>query len=233
MRDLTDLFNTHNADDPIPGIGKMNAISRRSSDVEYITRIMKIRKRLMQLPSAYTLDFLTFKNWVYEACRITALIYTASIILRRFFSITADSSRNPLVAESEASNHLNNATPLSTTRLSEVLYEVLERTDSAYLWGDMSGTFYWVCSVGAAAARAPAAIDTSHQSQFRSEAYAVWVRRCLTMYSMRATTILVFEHPGSVLVSQKRLLKILRLIGTYDEGVRASSSIRSGCGSGA
>jgi hypothetical protein len=212
MRDLSDLFITQNVEESTYNIHEPRTVPPDSFDVEYVTKITKIRRRLTQLPSVYIPGLPTSSDWVYESCRITALIYTASIILRLPFSITADPSRNPLVAESEVFSNLNNATPLSTTRLSEALYEVLELTDSAYIWGYMPGVFYWVSSVGAAAARAPAAINTSHQPQFRSEAYAVWVRRCLTMYTMRAMTILVFEHPVPVLLSRKRLLRVQRLI---------------------
>jgi hypothetical protein len=231
MRDLTDLFITHNAEESTSNISDTNAISPDSSNIEYVTKITEIRERLTLSPSAHIPGLATSNDWVYEACRITALIYTASIILRLPFSTTADPSRNPLVAECEAFNNQDNGTPLLTTRLSETLYEVLERTDLAYLWGNMSGVFHWVTSVGAAAARAPAAIDTSHQPQSRSEAHAVWVRRCLTMYSMRAMTILIFEHPIPVLLSQKRLLRVEKLIGTYNEGVdvtRATQSVSLG-----
>jgi hypothetical protein len=231
MRDLTDLFITPDAEGFTYSISETNTIPPDSYHIEYVTKTTEIRERLTLLPSAYIAGLATSSDWVYEACRIAALIYTASVILRLPFSTTADPSRNPLVAESEAFNNHDNGTPLFTTRLSEALYEVLKRTDSAYLWGNMSGVFYWVTSVGAAVARAPAAIDTSHQPQSQSEAYAVCLRRCVTMYSMRAMTILIYEHPVPVLLSQKRLLRVQKLIGTYNEGVdvtRATQSVTLG-----
>jgi hypothetical protein len=202
-------------------------VSPSSSDVDYVVKLSQIRKRLTFLPSASTPGLPTSNDWIFEACRITSLIYAASIILRLPFSVTADPSRNPLVSEPETLNNPIGGAHLLATRLSEALYEVLERTDLANLWSDMSGVLYWVCAVGAAAARAPAAINISQQAQFRSDAYTVWVRRCLTMHSMRTMMVLIFEHPIPVLQAQKRLLKVQELIGTYDDSHAATPHIRS------
>jgi hypothetical protein len=227
MRELTDLFVKHNAEESIHDISDTDTISLDSIDIEYLTKMTDIRERLTMLPSASIPGLAISNDWIYEACRIAALIYVASIILRLPFSTTAEPAFNPLVAESEAFNNPGNETPRFTTRLSEALYEVLERTDLTSLWGNMSGTFYLVTSIGAAAARSPAAIRTSQQPQSQSDAYAIWVRRSLTMYSMRAMAILVFEHPIPIILSQKRLLRVQELIGTYDGGSHATRATQA------
>jgi hypothetical protein len=213
MLDLTNLIIERNC---VYDVNETKTIPLYLSDVDYASKIAKTSRRLTLLPSACTPGLLTSRDWVYEACRITALIYTASIVLRLPFSVTADPNRNPLVSESEASSNPDNGAHLLFTRLSEALYEILERTDLANLWSDMSRVLYWVCAVGAAAARAPAATNILPQPHFRSVAYTIWVRRCLTMYSMRVMTVLVFQHLVPVLQAQKRLLKVQELIGTYN-----------------
>ncbi|KAF1835243.1 hypothetical protein BDW02DRAFT_496370 [Decorospora gaudefroyi] len=204
MRDLTDLFIAHNAD-----IYDVSDVPLSSIDTDYITKFTAIRSRLTLLPSAYTPGLATSNDWVYEACRLAALIFTASMVQRLPFSTTADPSRNVLVPESISMNH---DAPFPTTRLSETLYEVLQRTDLDNVWNDMSGVLYWVTAVGAAAARA---IDVAPGPELR---YAVWVRRCLTMFSMRVMTVLMFEHPVPVLRAQKKLLRVQELVGTYGGG---------------
>jgi len=224
MRDLTDLFVSCNA----AAFGTNQATSATetncidSGDTDYKSKAAEVQKRLVSLPSAHTPGLTTSRDWVYEACRIAALIYTASIIFRLPFSVTADPCRNPLVFEAEFFSSADAGRSLRTTRLSNTLYEVLNRTDLDNVWGNMSGVLYWICAVGAAAARSPATVNMKRRSSSPSEAKAIWIRRCLVLISVRVMSLLVFDHPIPVLRAQKRLLKVQELIGTYGQ---ASSSV--------
>jgi hypothetical protein len=212
MRDLTDLFLLHNSALEVPSdAGDMYAAYFRSADAEYSTKAAEIRYRLLRLPSASIPNHPDSCDWVYEACRLTAMIYTASIIHRSPFSVVADPSCNPFDAKAGASKEPEYGQVSLANHLSEELMWALDRTDLANVWSGMAGVLYWVCTVGAAAARTP---TLSPRPQYRRPC-SFRIRQCLTMYSMRALVVLVFKHPIPILLSQKRLLRVQELIGTY------------------
>lgn len=210
MRDLTNLFVTSTGDSDIIPDNVVRESVCLNPPADYA--INEIRKRLVALPSAYTPGLPTSGDWIYEACRLTALIYTAAIIMLVPFSVAADPYRNPLLSGSRAPRNLQASGHPRMARLTESLYQVLERTDMSNLWDNMPGVLYWVCAVGAAAARTPTPITIPQQTNFRGEDYAVWIRRCLIMFSTRTMIILVFQHPLPVILAQKRLLKVQELI---------------------
>ncbi|KAI2484904.1 hypothetical protein Ptr902_03844 [Pyrenophora tritici-repentis] len=209
MRDLTSLFLLHDKTS-----GTSQATRAMASD--YKSDTAGIRKRLISLPSAYVPGLKTSNDWIYEACRLAALIYTASIILRLPFSVTADPRRNPLAIETEFFSSPDAGRHLRASRLSDALYDVLKRTDLSNAWGNMSGVLYWVCTVGAIAARSPTTLDVKRQRPTPAEASAMWIRRYLALTSSRVMILLVFDHPIPVLQAQKTLLKVQELIRTYD-----------------
>ncbi|RMZ67192.1 tachykinin family [Pyrenophora seminiperda CCB06] len=216
MRDLTNLFVlSHGMFELGQAASAVDIDCPGFVDTDYKSKAAEIRKRLTSLPSAHTPGLTTSNDWVYEACRIAALIYAASIIFRLPFSVTADPRQNPLATESELFGSADAGRSLGTTRLSDVLYEVLIRTDLDNVWGNMCGVLYWVCMVGAVAARSP---DTVNVQRVCTEAKAMRIRRCLILTSLRVMVVLIFHHPMPVLQAQKRLLKVQELIGTYAVG---------------
>jgi hypothetical protein len=211
MRDLTDLFLTHNLQDT-----DIQDLRRLETPLfDYDIKVSEIRARLANLPSAYTTGLPTSSDWVYEACRLAALIYAAAIIMRVPFSVAADPCGNRMLFDTDAPKNLNSA---GHKTLAELLYEVLKLTDMANVWNDMAGVLYWVSAVGAAAARTPATLDMSQRLRYRDEAYSVWVRRCHIMTSTRTMIVLVFQHPRPVIMAQKKLLKVQELVGASDMG---------------
>jgi hypothetical protein len=217
MRDLTDVFIAHNA-----GLGSVYDVEAERPGrlsppaVEYEAKASVIHQRLSSLPSAYTPGHAASDDWVYETCRIAALIYTTAFIMRVPFSVAANLSHHHHEPPDAGSSAKPSAGDDPTTRLTEALYESLGRTDIANLWNNMTGVLYWVCAVGAAAARMPSTIDMTAQARLQNEAYSVWVRRCLIMTSTRTMIVLIFQHPVPMLIAQKRLLKVQELIGTGD-----------------
>ncbi|KAJ6277672.1 hypothetical protein J3E71DRAFT_15856 [Bipolaris maydis] len=207
MRDLTDLFISQEAaSETVRDTCTPDAAFWEQRDAEYCSRVTTIRRRLTSLSSAHVPDLPTSNDWIFEACRITALIYTASIISHLPFSTVADPCRNPLVAESEAFNCLGSGASHLNTHLSEALFKTLSRTAVADVWDKMSGVLYWVSTVGAAAARSYAGDDIN----------ARWVRRYLVIYSTRTMVKLVFDHAKPIVVSQKKLLKVQQLISRHN-----------------
>ncbi|KAF2118770.1 hypothetical protein BDV96DRAFT_487720 [Lophiotrema nucula] len=216
MRDLTDLFiGAHESMNIVQDIDEAIDVSRLSPSLsQFESKLAEIRSRLASLPSAYTPGHPITDDWVYESCRIAAIIYTSAIILRVPFSVAAEPGRSPILAEIASNTNSVAGGHLLTTPLSEALYEVLEKTNQNDIWGSMSGVLYWVALVGSAAARSPTSLNMSHAPRSRSEAYAAWVRRCLIMFATRCQILLVFSHPLPIIYAQKRLLRVQELIGS-------------------
>lgn len=209
VRELTDLFLAYssNLTSIYDGEVEFDKTCLRDLSIDYDVKVAQIRTRLASRPSACTIGLPTTNDWIYESCRITALIYTSAIITCVPFSIAADPEQNAVVGSAA----MISSPP--TRRLTESLYEALERTNTGDLWNNMAGVFYWVCSVGAAAARTHTTTNMYSRPSSRSEAYSTWVKRCLTMFSSRALAQMIFEHPLPLLSALRRLLSIQELIG--------------------
>ncbi|KAF2443475.1 hypothetical protein P171DRAFT_495244 [Karstenula rhodostoma CBS 690.94] len=216
VRDLTDVFLAYS--DNLATIVNEDDHSRlRTLSADYDAAVAQFRTRLASMPSAYTPGLPTTNDWIYEACRLTALMYMAAIITCVPFSAAADPAQNAVVRT--AASISDGGWP--TKRLTESLYEVVERTNTGDSWNNMVGVFYWVCVVGSAAARTPVILSTKSRPSVHSEAYSAWVKRCLTMYSSRTLALMIFEHPLPLLVAQKKMHKIQALIGRNASHPRA------------
>ena len=215
MRDLTDLFIAHNSGNNV--IFDLDVLARDPwngpSSTEFDAKVIEIRAKVASLPSARDPGLATTNDWVYEACRIAAIIYASAIIMRVPLSAAADPDRNIIMCDMASLAGSLGITPGHTPRLTETLYEVLEKTNTGDLWNNMSGVFYWVTTVGAAAARTPVNIDMYSRPTCANEAYATWVRRCLIMHATRAMILFVFAQPLPLLLAEKKLLKVQELLG--------------------
>jgi len=227
MRDLTDLFLAQSTSlVPAGDASDVHVACPPFNEVYYKTRVAAICDRLANLPSAYTPDHPNSCDWVYEVCRLTATIYTTSIVHRLSFSIAAIFSRYQFCVQTGSLNEPHSSQILLTTHICEELMQTLERTDLANVWNGMAGVLYWICTVGAAAARSPHLSDLSQRLPY-STTCKFRVRQCLTMFSSRAQFILVFKHPIPILLSQKKLLRVQELIGTYRQGRNIKQSPRT------
>ena len=225
VRDLTDLFLAYSTDVTlIMEQGRVLEKDRlRQLSIDYDAKVAQLRTKLASMPSAFTPGLPTTNDWVYEACRITGWIHASAIITCVPFSTAADSSSNAI---------MRTAAPASceaaSRRLTEPLYEVLERTYTGDSWNNMMGVFYWVCTVGSAAARTPVTMnDSLSRPSSQNEAYCTWVKRCLNMISSRTLSQMTFEHPLPLLVTQRKLLRIQELIGRNDALPQASRAFVS------
>lgn len=213
MRDLTDIFVARNTALNTIHDAEAIDIARLSPPNEaYEATVDAIRTRVALLPSAHVPGIAVSADWVYESCRIAAVIYTAAIAMGIRFSVAAD----PNYVDTEMSSVCWDVdSHLHKRHLSEVLYETLERSNTSNMWGNLSGVLYWVSAVGAAAARVPRAIDMTQRTRFGADAYTVWVRRCLIMISTRTMIVLVFEQPTAIIAAERKLLKVQELIGSH------------------
>jgi hypothetical protein len=216
MRDLTDLVIAHHAglDTVVDLETEVETTRVRLSLEDYNAQIAGICTRLAALPSAYTPGLPTTNDWLYESCRIVAIIYTGAILSRISFSISAEPSFNPILSDPVYMSNSLAGGHLYSRPLTEALFEALTRSDTTNIWDDMSGVLYWVASVGAAAARTPSTINMSSTPKSRNHAHAIWIRRCLIMHATRPLLLLVFQHPISIIMAQKTLLKVQHLTGS-------------------
>ncbi|EAT91356.2 hypothetical protein SNOG_01707 [Parastagonospora nodorum SN15] len=149
-------------------------------------------------------------DWVYEACRIAAVIYTNAIK-----NLSKIGDYDPSISAGCCSSRGDTA-PSPTKSLPEQLFEALQKTDLAGIWQDMAGVLYWVCVVGAAAAHtlaAAAANNASPSMEYNpQQSYPVWVRRNLDMHAFRTMAILVPQHPTPIIIAQKKLYRVQEVI---------------------
>lgn len=216
MRDLTNIFVAHNTKlNRVHDIDAVDIERLSPPDEAYEATVCAIRTRLAHMPSAHTSGISVSGDWVYEACRIAATIYTTSIAMGVPFSVAADPNHANLLEPSTPFGSCNSDEHFVKPHLAETLYETVKRADTSSLWKNMSGVLYWVSAVGAAAARIPCTMNMAQQDRFAPEAYSVWVRRCLIMTATRTMIVLVFEHPTAIIAAQRTLLKVQELIGSH------------------
>lgn len=215
MRDLGNLFIFHATTTPNAAPAKYKGTTRMSNSIrELNTRSTEILERLVNLPSASEPGHLMANHWIYESCRIAALIYAAAIKLRMSFPEAADPARNLLYVESLGLS----GSYATNTSLSALLLRTLGRTDIENTWGDLAGVLYWVCIVGAMSAR------TSAMEQGRSTESDIWVRRCLSMHASRVLLMLVFPHTLPMAATAKKLLQVRQLVAPTRRRISIPSS---------
>ncbi|KAF1979232.1 hypothetical protein BU23DRAFT_151034 [Bimuria novae-zelandiae CBS 107.79] len=130
VRDLTDLFLTY-SDKLTCGVEEEQEFDEyqlRSLSADYDKKVAHFRTKLASIPSAYMAGLPSTNDWIYEACRITALIYTSAVMTCVPFSVAAHPEQNAIV-HTVASNSEN----ISNRPLTDSLYEVLERTNTGDL----------------------------------------------------------------------------------------------------
>lgn len=213
LRDLTDLFlDFYGSFDAAEQSDSVGDAGGSPTAQEYDTQIAEIRARLAGLPSAHTPGLPITNDWIYESCRIAAIIYASAIIMRAPFSFVSQPGCAVLLSDIAAIT--GTADPLASRRLSDSLYEALEKSGTADIWGDMCGVLYFVAIVGAAAARVPMPSPTQ-SSRHGNNSHTLWVRRCLIMFATRTMIILIFQYPHAVISAQNKLIKVQEMIGTH------------------
>jgi hypothetical protein len=147
LRDMGDLTNNFISDNEgVRGAASNNA-GRRSPQPSFAFKASEIRERLASLPSANDPNLGTTGDWVYEACRIAALIYTTAIDTCVPFSVAANNV-SPTARRTTR-------TPKTQSVSAELLLEALGRTDMANVWKNMTGVLYFVLGMRGRCCRRP------------------------------------------------------------------------------
>lgn len=157
-------------------------------------QLQQIYSRLLQCPSIE--DDLT-ADWIYESCRLAALIYCRSII----HSATFADSGNIMHARNSGHSH-------EPTTLLAALHDSLGRTDTRACWGNnLRGIFLWVCLIGGAASWSSARFVPGIEGEETSPA-SPWARKCFALYAVRAAVSVSFEHSDATVQALRTMLQV-------------------------
>jgi len=133
----------------------------------------------------------TMPDWVYESCRLTALIYCRSIV------------HGTSLADSAQTIHAQN----TRITLLSALHAAMMQTDSRNCWGDMRGVFLWVCLVGGAASWPPSRRPSVELGGELSPAQA-WARKCFALHALRTAVSVPFDQAGTMVEGLRTMLQV-------------------------
>ncbi|KAI9728471.1 MAG: hypothetical protein M1828_003873 [Chrysothrix sp. TS-e1954] len=175
-----------------PGLSNVNKLRAWPSEAPYLTTSnidpIDIEQRCFSRHAVNAAEGLTDKDWVYEAIRLTSLIYSTALVNRCPFSIAHDIA----------------STKLGVTSIARLLVRAVQMTDSARLWQDMSGCFFWVMITGAASA-------SGHYGQFARQVQTpadIICRKMLSLNCIRCMQMLACEHSDMISTSCRNMLAV-------------------------
>jgi hypothetical protein len=177
-----------------------DAYAQTSPNVgSYESHMQQIYTRLLLFPS--TTDVQVAPDWVYESCRLAALIYCRSIVQGMPLSDSADIVLAPS----------SNVAFAGVTML-RALHDALMNTDKNSNWGDMYGVFMWICLVGGAAAWPPRSQDTYGISD-EGPAPTAWMKKWFALFAVKSSLGGGFEQALAATEAQRTMLQVQNLIG--------------------
>jgi hypothetical protein len=198
MRDLGDLYLLHVKNRREQATDQQLDLS--SSDAGYEDAVRTIYEKVLWLPTATDPDTPVYHDWVYETCRIAALIFTLAISHSIPFSQVNDLYQDSYRASFDG---LHGELIASTSSLSSALQKAQNKSVVDSVWDELGGFLSWASLMGVCASR--------NNSTSMDELLA---RRWHTMICLRLFTPLGFEYPGSSMAMLAKLLEIMD--GLYD-----------------
>jgi hypothetical protein len=165
--------------------------------------LQNIYSDLLLLPSAE--DDQT-PDWVYESCRIAALIYCRSIVQGATLADSANIMHASISGSSSGSGTLLSA-----------LHSALRKTDVQTCWGiELSSVFLWVALVGAAASWSP-----PHSSSEEVLQASAWMRKSFALYAIRAAVTVPFDYADATIHVLRTMLQVQRYIAIRTGSIQA------------
>ncbi|EON65083.1 hypothetical protein W97_04318 [Coniosporium apollinis CBS 100218] len=152
-----------------------------------------IWKRATARPSVALVGTPVSTDWMYESCRLAALIYCRMVLPRIPSAVTGAFP------------------PLSV--LGRDLYRSLTGTDASDCWGDMAGVLYWCSLVGGAAMRpVPDTSETDRWEDVEGSDFeeSEHRRRWPTLLAVRLTIWLAFQYADMVTTTLRRFICVSR-----------------------
>jgi hypothetical protein len=155
-------------------------------------QLRQIYNRLLHFPSAEN-DHMP--DYIYESCRIAALLYCRSIV------------EGISLAESARSIHVvNTGQELRSTTLLSALHSAIMRTDIHSCWNNMRGVFMWICFIGGAASWASSRYTTTEQAENSST--PAWMRKCFALYAVKAAISIPLDQAGAAIQAFQTMLQV-------------------------
>lgn len=160
----------------------------------------KILTRVQQIPEFNAAeDAPSYAGWMFEACRIAALIHATAIVEHLPFSQAANLIDQQWKARSNPGEGVFRGCV-------HKLRDAVDNSNVSQCWNDMVGVLFWVSLIGGAAARAEGKTDEWKEDD-------EWSRKYLTSTVMRVCVLICFEHGRAMMVTLRRLSKIQELLG--------------------
>jgi hypothetical protein len=170
-------------------------------------QLRQIYTRLLHFPSTendHTPD------WVYESCRIAALLYSRSIV------------EGTSLANSARSIHVvNTGQELRSTTLLSALHAAIMQTDTHSCWNNLRGVFMWVCFVGGAASWASMRYSAAEQAE--TSRASAWMRKCFALYAVKAAVSVPFDRAGATIQALHTVLQVWHWMSLSNGSPIASS----------
>lgn len=167
-----------------------------AEDASWDARLQQAYCRLLSYRSA---ESNAVPDWLYESCRLAALIFAGSLIQGTALS---DSAKNT------SSN--NSRSRHSATTLLSALYSAFMRTDTRQCWGNLRGVFMWVTLVGGAACWPTSRLAFVEHGKETMVAEAS-ARKCFALFAMKAVILTPFSLAPSTICTLRTMLKLQQL----------------------
>ncbi|KAL5423997.1 hypothetical protein PMIN04_003455 [Paraphaeosphaeria minitans] len=174
-----------------------------SEDAVAESRLVQIYTRILYRPS--TEDDVS-DDWIYESCRIAALIYCRSIV------------QGMPLAQSANVMHARSSGLGTGTTLISALHRAVDQTDRVGQWGDMSGVLLWVYLVGGAASWP--SFQPLHVELPEDQSSTAWTRKWFALHAVRTSLSINFDHADAIVESQRTMLQVQHMIGLRRGGPR-------------
>lgn len=176
---------------------------RGSEDAMADSHLEQIYTRLLYRPST---EDNVLHDWIYESCRIAALIYCRSIV------------QGMPLAQSANVMHAQSSGPGTGTTLISALHRAIDQTDKSEHWGDMCGVLLWVYLVGGAASWP--SFQTLYGELLESQSSTAWTRKWFALHAVRTSLSMNFDHADAIVESQRTMLQVQHMISLRREGPR-------------
>ncbi|KAI8930804.1 hypothetical protein NX059_011827 [Plenodomus lindquistii] len=169
-------------------------------------RSQQVHTHMVSLPSIKTE---LAPDWIYESCRIAALLYCWSAA-----QPTSDSNRPSLrSAHTSAQN-------LDYTALITALHTALKRTNTSGCWSnELRGCFLWACLVGAVASWTSVPTQSGAQNEETTTALA-HAKKFFALHAIRAAVSIPFDDADVIIHMLSTFLQIRGSIVTQVHDVQ-------------
>ena len=181
MRDLTTIFFSTAE---VYGGPREAVLATESSP------LVSICERTIAHPSASEPGMVVANDWVYESCRLAALVHCYMIY--------------PCIPL------LHPRTAVSYLQLVFDLQNALAKTDISICWGDMVGALYWCTLVGGAIIRDVLEAFAVDGRKYVDSCYREleYCRKWLTVLAARLSVVLGFQNADAVTTTLRRFICI-------------------------